>query len=111
MSDVPAVSDFLQSFYGKCNADSEHHFHQVVGNRYDKTTNQSIPWHSDKYPLLSSNTDIVSVSLGCGGVFCYMPSEKAPDFYQSLQLGGQWHKRRQAAIDGHVRGVRAALRW
>ncbi len=104
MSDVPAVSDFLQSFYGKCNAESEHHFHQIVGNRYDKTMNQAIPWHSDESALLSSNTDIVSVSLGCGGVFCYMPKQKAPGFYRSLQLGGQWHKRRQAAIDGHLRG-------
>jgi alkylated DNA repair dioxygenase AlkB len=89
MSGVPAVSDFLQSFYGKCNAESEHHFHQIVGNRYDKPTNQAIPWHSDKSALLSSNTDIVSVSLGCAGVFCYMPNEKAQfsDFHQSLKLG------------------------
>ena len=106
MSDVPAVSDFLQSFYGKCNAESEHHFHQIVGNRYDKTTNQAIPWHSDKSALLSSNTDIVSVSLGCGGVFCYMPNEKEmlSEFHRSLKLGGKWLKRRQKAIDAGLRG-------
>ena len=90
MSGVPAVSDFPHSFYGKCNARPEHQFHQIVANHYDNTTNQAIPWHSDKSVLLSDNTDIVSVSLGCGGVFCYMPSEKAQhsDFHRSLKLGG-----------------------
>ena len=85
---------------------SEHHRHQIVGNRYDKTTNQAIPWHSDKSALLSSNTDIVSVSLGCGGVFCYMPNEKAQlsDVHRSLKLGRKWQKRRQAATDGCLRG-------
>ena len=48
ISVCPAVSDFLQSSYGKCNAEPEHHFHQIVGNHYDNTTNQAIPWHSDK---------------------------------------------------------------
>ena len=52
--------------------------------------NQAIPWHSDESALLSSNTDIVSVSLGCGGVFCYMPNEKEmlSEFHPSLKLGG-----------------------
>ena len=106
MSGVDAVSDFVQSFYGKCNAESEHHFHQIVGSRYDKPTNQAIPWHSDQSDLLSPNTDIVSVSLGCAGAFCYMPNEKAQfsDFHKSLKLGGQWLKRRQVAIDRGLRG-------
>ena len=96
-SGVPAVSNFLQSFYAKCNARSEHHFQQIIGNHYDRASNQSIHWHSDKSTLLSDNTDIVSVSLGCAGVFCYMPNEKAQhsDFHQSLKLGRQWHKRRR----------------
>ena len=105
-SGVPAVSNFVQSFYVKCNAKSEHHFQQIIGNHYDRASNQSIHWHSDKSALLSDKTDIVSVSLGCAGVFCYMPNEKAQfsDVHQSLKLGGQWHKRRQTAIDRGLRG-------
>ena len=106
ISACPTVSDFLQSFYDRCNAEPEHHFHHIVGNRYDNTMNQAIPWHSDESALLSSNTDIVSVSLGCGGVFCYMPNEKAQssDFHRSPQLGNQWNKRRRAAIERGFRG-------
>ena len=68
--------------------------------------NQTIPWHSDQSDLLSRNTDIVSVSLGCAGLFCYMPSEKAQhsDFHKSLKLGRDWHERRRAAIDSGLRG-------
>ena len=104
-SGVPAVSNFLRSFYVKCNARSEHHFQQIIGNHYDRASNQSIHWHSDKSTLLSDNTDIVSVSLGCAGVFCYMPNEREVSsiFHRSLELG-KWKNRRQTAIDRRLRG-------
>ncbi len=106
MLSVPAGSTFVHSFYAKCNADPEHHLHQIVGSRYDKAMNQAIPWHSDQSDLLSRNTDIVSVSLGCAGLFCYMPNEKAQhsDFHKSLKLGRHWHERRRAAIGSGLRG-------
>ena len=47
-----------------CNTEPEHHFHQIVGNCYDSTMNQTIPSHSDESALLSSNTDIVPVTPG-----------------------------------------------
>ncbi len=72
----PAVSDFTQSFYMMADASPGHHFHQIVGFCYAKDLNQKNPWHSDQSDLLSHNADIVSVSLGCGGVFCYMPNER-----------------------------------
>ncbi len=94
-SEVPTVSNFAQRFYAKCNATSELHFHQIIGNRYDRASSQSIHWHSDKSSLLSGNTDIVSVSLGSAGVFCYMPNERevSSNFHRSLELG-KWKNRR-----------------
>ncbi len=83
-----------------------HHFHQIVGNCYANALSQAIPWHSDQSDLLSHNADIVSVSLGCGGVFCYMPNERQvkSDFHKSLSLGKTWGTRRQVAIERRLRG-------
>ena len=104
-SEVPTNSNFVQSFYAKCNATSELHFHQIIGNRYARASNQSIHWHSDKSSLLSDNTDIVSVSLGSAGVFCYMPNEReVSSIFTGVSSSGKWKNRRQTAIDRRLRG-------
>ncbi len=106
MSACSAVSDFTQSFYRMVDAAPEHHFHQIVGNCYDNALSQAIPWHSDQSDLLSHTTDVVSVSLGCGGVFCYMPNERQAksDFHMSLSLRKTWSARRQVATERRLRG-------
>ena len=49
-------------------------FNEVVANEYSHEADESIPFHTDKNELLADSTEILSLSMGAPGVFCYEPN-------------------------------------
>ena len=72
-------------------------FNQVVANLYELDADDAIPSHTDKNNLLEDSTEILSLSMGAPGVFCYEPDIKqhmASPFYE---LG--WNMSRKKSQD------------
>ena len=73
-------------------------FNQIVANIYSRELGEYTPWHSDENSLLSEDTEIVSLSLGAPGIYCFCPNPLTKD------LGATWPKQRPAALAASLRG-------
>ena len=62
-------------------------FNELVCNSYDKSNDESIPWHSDRNNLLDYKTEIVTINCKGAGVFVHMPRSFS-DFANSIAKNG-----------------------
>jgi len=73
----------------------EDEFHQIVVNKYTRTRNESTPWHTDTNVLLKDSTEVLCISVGAPGIYCFQPNQSHID---ELQLGA--HATEQQDIIG-----------
>ena len=65
-----ALSQWLQQEHDCRTTDL---FHQIVANQYSQALDEAVDWHTDANPLLAQSTDVIGISLGGPGIFCYQP--------------------------------------
>ena len=85
---------------------------EVLGNIYSREDDERINWHDDTDELYQTSTDVLSLSVGSPGVFCFQPRKNESDnrLYQALyQVTGakscKKDARRQQARDKGLRGL------
>ena len=74
-----------------------------MANIYSRELNEYTLWHSDANPLLGADTEVVSLSLGAPGVYCFSPNTKS-EHPLTKDLGKTWTKQRTAALAARLRG-------
>ena len=72
-SDVPVLGGLSKWLHNCHHCDDKHRFHQIVSNIYSFARDDSVPWHTDANKLLAQSTDVIALSLGASGIFCYQP--------------------------------------
>ena len=78
---------FLADFYRKAGLEEGRTpFHQIIANSYSRCRNQYTPWHSDASELLAKDTDILSISLGSAGIFCFAPNERGGTYLMPVPM-------------------------
>ena len=73
LEEFPAVAKPAKWLQGLACKSGVVPFNQVVVNEYSRKDNERIAYHSDANSLLADSTEILSLSLGAPGVFCYEP--------------------------------------
>ena len=107
LNEVPPLHSATSWLKEKSKAPPGQMFNEIVANDYCRKRNQSIPWHTDKNCLLRKSTDIVSLSMGAPGIFCYQPDTQSPDKFQEFKICHPREKesqRREAMIKEGLRG-------
>ena len=102
------MTEFVNAHYAEVDRGCEQFFNQILVNVYSRQRDEYVPWHSDQAPLYADYTDIVSISVGAPGLYCYMPNKKssAP---LTQELGKKWSDiRRQSTSEGAHIPVRPA---
>ena len=97
LKDLPSHNHLTEWLHSQMQVPNEKQFNEIVSNRYLQSKDESIPWHSDvaKNRLLAQDAEVLSLTLGSPGAFCWHFDEKG-DF--SL-------KAKQKSIDRKERGV------
>jgi alkylated DNA repair dioxygenase AlkB len=105
LKDVPPLETATSWLKDKCKAPPEQMFNEIVANDYSRNRNDAISWHTDKNCLLRKATDIVSLSMGAPGIFCYQPDTRSVDQFREFNIsrGGE-AQRRDAMINKGLRG-------
>ena len=94
-----------------CPADLQ--FHMAVANLYWRHLDQRVEWHTDLNEIIGRNTDIIDVSFGAPGIYCYQPWRDDPEKAAVSMAHNKWKiyqpqswsagKKRQAVIDAGMR--------
>ena len=69
-------------------------FNQILANWYEVASDDAIPAHTDKNSLLNDSTEILSLSLGAPGVFCFEPDMSQHDKSIFFGSDGFWGRKR-----------------
>ena len=69
-------------------------FNQILSNLYEVASDDKIPAHTDSNPLLNESTEILSLSLGAPGVFCFEPDISQHDKSICFGNNGFWGRKR-----------------
>ena len=106
VKEVPALDKATSWLKKKCRAPPEQMFNEIVANEYSRNQNEAIGWHTDKNSLLANCTDILSLSLGASGVFCYQPDSRSEHFekFQLCSLTLKEGEKRKQMINAGLRG-------
>jgi hypothetical protein len=106
LKDVPPLQTATSWLKEKCKAPPAQMFNEIVANVYSRNRNEAISWHTDKNCLLRKTTDIVSLSMGAPGIFCYQPDTRSVDEFREFNIprGGE-AQRRDAMINMGLRGL------
>ena len=107
VADVPALKSFEDWVNGH---DVSHNYrvNEVLGNIYSREDDEHINWHDDTDELYQTSTDVLSLSVGSPGVFCFQPRKNDSDDRLYQVTGAKRLKikaRRQQAIDKGLRGL------
>ena len=74
--DVPCLADLSKWLQGHMKRTPWNQFHQIVANRYSAERQEATPWHTDMNELLGPSTEVLCLSLGRPGLYCYKADDK-----------------------------------
>ena len=99
------VSDW---FHGFGDVAELHRINELLANAYSRELDEAIDWHSDIADLYENSTDVVSLSVGSPGVFCFSPWANTGDDSSFKKLGSKscsGAERRTRAVEAGLRGL------
>ena len=104
---IPALKSF-EEWVNEHNVPPMYHVNEVLANIYSRKEDECIGWHDDMHELYETSTDVLSLSVGSPGVFCFQPRKNDKDDRLYKITGGNGCKkdlRRQRTIDKGLRGL------
>ena len=107
VAQVPALKSF-NDWVNRHNVSPMYYMNEVLANLYSREEDENIDWHNDMDKLYQTSTDVVSLSVGSPGVFCFEPRKNDEDGRLYEMTGPKsWGKddRRQQTIDKGLRGL------
>ena len=101
LNEVPVLEIVTSWLHEMCQTPPEQMFTEIVANDYSYNLDQAMGWHTDKNCLLRKSTDIVSLSIGAPGIFCYQPDVRSAAQFLEFPFGTE---RRNTMIKAGLRG-------
>jgi len=99
MRECPVIAQATEWLHQTHKSDDTHRFNRAQANVYERVKNEWIPWHSDRHGTLNDDTEVMSLSLGAPGVYCFCLNDLPFTWNMST-----WEGRRELDIAHKLRG-------